>query len=215
MIYAVTGKPGKGKSYWFARNYEKWLSKGIDVYSLTTVYEKNLKIKAKHPGTLYKFRGLDDFRKIHDGIVVLDEAGSFFEAREWAKFSPDDRVKFQQHRKMELDIYLGVQSFTRLDSSIRDLTAQVIEIDCFPGSSREKRRKPWFFWTKSFDPENIDLKKRKSYDFSIYPFDIRIGRSFDSKEFVNLREQNMEMLPTMKDYISALNAGILLTSPTI
>jgi len=206
MIYTVTGRPGMGKSYWFVRSIERWLSKGIDVYSIIDIDETKLRV-GKKPGTLFAFAGLHDFRYISNGIVVLDEAGAFFEAREWSKFSPDDRVKFQQHRKMQLDIYLGVQSFTRLDTSIRQLTTTVIECASFPSSSREHRRTPLFFWTKDYDPDDVDLKKRKSHGFSIYGFDKRIASAYDTNQFVNLRDQTHKPFLTMRDKL--LGKGVI------
>lgn len=208
MIYCVTGKPGKGKSYWFVRRIERWLNKKIDVYSIIDIDETKLKLKKEH-GTLYTFSGLRDFRYIQNGIVVLDEAGAFFEAREWAKFSPDDRVKFQQHRKMELDIYLGVQAFSRLDTSIRQLVTEIIECDSFPGSSRENKRTPWFFWTRNFDPETVELKKRKSSGFEFYLFDKRIASAYDTKQFVNLHNQTAKPFLTMREKILKLRKGVI------
>jgi len=204
MIYAVTGKPGTGKSYYFVHEVKEFLERGVNVYSIIDIDESKLNLKPrwrKKLGTLFTFNGLQDFKYIFDGIVFLDEAGSFFEAREWAKFSPDDRQKFQQHRKMELDIYLGVQSFTRLDSSIRELTAEVIEANSFPKSSRKKRRTPWFFWYRTIDPEQVGLKKTGSNKVEFLRFDKKIAMAYDSKQFINLRSNPVKDFTLMKDKI--------------
>jgi len=210
MIYCVTGRPGKGKSYWFVAHVERWLNKGIDVYSIIDIDESKLKIKdrKKQPaGKLYSFSSLKDFRYINNGIVLLDEAGSFFEAREWAKFDAEDRVKFQQHRKMELDIYLGVQNFSRLDTSIRQLTAEVIEADSFPGSSREHRRTPWFFLYRTYDPADVELKTRKSHGLEWLKFDKRIASAYDTKQFINLRANPTARFTLMKEKLKKLKGG--------
>jgi len=211
MIYAVTGKPGRGKSYFMVSKIaKKILEKGIDVYSIIDIDEQLLQLKArrgKKLGRLYYFQSLEDFQYINDGIVLLDEAGSFFEAREWAKFSLEDRTKFQQHRKMELDIYLGVQDFSRLDTAIRQLTAEVIEINCWPRSSRENRKTPKLFWARTFDPKDIDLKTRKHLKLEFFLFDKIIASAYDSKQFINLHQKSTVHFQLMSDRIKKLKGG--------
>lgn len=213
MIYAITGRPGKGKSYYMVRLAKQLLESGIDVYSLIDIDETKLQLKPKNKqkklGNLFTFNGLKDFKYIFDGVVLLDEAGSFFEAREWAKFSPDDRVKFQQHRKQELDIYLGVQSFNRLDSSIRELTAEIIDSECFPSSSRRVRRTPWFFWYRTFDPEFYGLKKQHTKSVEFLRFNKQLASAYDSKQFVNLHAEPASKFTLMKDKIASLRKGVI------
>jgi hypothetical protein len=210
MIYAVTGRPGRGKSYYMVKLAKRFLEKGIDVYSLILINEKNLRLKprrGKKLGRLFYWSSLEDFQFINDGIVLLDEAGSFFEAREWAKFSLEDRVKFQQHRKMELDIYLGVQSFSRIDTAIRQLTAEVIELNCYPRSNRENRKTPMFFWARTFYPDDIDLKTRKGYNTQIFLFDKQLANAYNHKQFVNLRSVGTGKFLLMSEKIKQMKGG--------
>jgi len=121
MIYAMTGKPGSGKSYTAVRMVKNLLAKGIDVYANVVIDERIFwqKQKPKKSGNLYYWRSLQQFRYIENGVVIIDEAASYFEARNWVRFSIEDRIKFQQHRKQRLDIYLIAQSFGRIESSVR------------------------------------------------------------------------------------------------
>ena len=174
------------------------LEEGIDVYSNIKINEFTLNLHARRKhfwsaerhvlGHLYYWESLMQFKFIHNGIVILDEAGSYFEATEWAKFDPDDRLKFQQHRKQELDIYLGVQNFKRVTNVIRDLTVSAIELSSFPQSSRRHRRTPFIFMAREYKSDDIELKKRKSIGTSFYRFDKSVADSYSTKQFVNLRK---------------------------
>jgi len=207
MIYAIVGKPGAGKSYLLTRQCKFFLESGIDVYSNVEIDPSKLDLKPVRAhwystdrvrlGRLYYWQSLEDFRYITNGIVLLDEAGAYFEPREWAKFSIEDRVKFQQHRKQRLDIYLTVQSFGRVDAIIRQLTAVVFEVKKY-GS---------LFVVREFSPDDIDLKTRKTLKVKMYLFDKKIADSYDTYATVNLREKSVKHFPLMLDHIKSLKGG--------
>lgn len=180
MIYSIVGRPGEGKSFFAVSLIRKFLESGIDVYINILVDESSLKLKSKRPGTLYYWKSLSQFRYVENGVVIIDEAASYFEARNWSKFSVDDKVKFQQHRKEKLDIYVISQSFSRIESSIRQLVAYVYEMKKFslPGIT--------FFRAHTFVPEEIDLKTRKSLGTKYISFDQKVANAYDTYEKVNL-----------------------------
>lgn len=192
MIYAITGKPGAGKSFQLVRLAKKFLEKGLDVYSNVLIDETKLQLKKrKKKGNLYYWDSLAEFRYIHNGIVLFDEAGAFFEPREWAKFSPQDRVKFQQHRKQKLDIYLTVQDFSRVDAIVRQLTNVVYVIKNI-GSK--------IFIVRGFHPEDYDLKKRKSLGTSIFFFDKAVANAYDTFQMVNVTQRNEKEFRPMSSF---------------
>jgi len=184
MIYAIVGKPGTGKSYTLVRVAKEFLSKGVDVYSNVVIDEKLLNLKPKKSffgkiqelGKLYYWTSLEQFRFIHNGIVLLDEAGAYFEPREWAKFTLEDRVKFQQHRKQKLDIYLTVQNFSRVDAVIRQLTNYVIE--CHKIGP--------LFLQRTYAPEDMDLKKRKGMGTKMFLFNAKLASAYDTYAMINI-----------------------------
>jgi len=194
MIYAIVGKPGSGKSYYLVRQCKKLLEQGVDVYSnvIIDIKKMNLKKKKNNLGTCYYWSSLQQFRYINNGVVLLDEAGAYFEPREWAKFSIEDRVKFQQHRKQKLDIYLTVQNFGRVDAVIRQLTNHVTEIKKFYG----------IFIARSYDPMDIDLKTRKPNGFSVYLFDQKLADCYDTFQMVNLKEHTPFHFKPMESFFS-------------
>jgi len=207
MIYAVVGKPGKGKSYFLARKSKEFLEQGIDVYSNIEIDETKLLLKHKRKlwtqkiipfGKLYFWQSLEDFRFIiGPAIVLLDEAGAYFEPREWAKFSIEDRVKFQQHRKQKLDIYLTVQSFGRVDNVIRQLTATIFQVNKFGK----------LFIVNKFEPEEIELKKRTSKGTEFFFFNKNIASAYDTYATVNLREKPVKTFPLMIDRLYPKREG--------
>lgn len=199
MIYAIVGKPGSGKSYLLVKLAKEFLEKGIDVYSnvLIDVNKLNLKPKKRWMfsdrtflGKCYFWDSLSQFRFISNGVVLFDEAGAYFEPREWAKFNPQDRVKFQQHRKQKLDIYLAVQNFSRVDAVIRQLTNIVYEVHKFFG----------LFWYGQYDPDEIDLKKRKCFGRTFYFFDKKLANCYDTFQMVNLKEKSEYNFKLMTDF---------------
>lgn len=204
MIYSIVGKPGSGKSYMLVRLAKYFLQQGIDVYSNIILDVEAMKLKAHKPlfrkskqlGRCYYWQSLQQFRHIHNGIVLLDEAGAYFESREWSKFSVEDRVKFQQHRKQKLDIYLTVQNFARVESTVRQLTNFVYEV----------RRFGNLFIRKTYVPEEMELKTKKSLGTSFYLFDINLARCYDTYEMVNLKTTEYAFKP-MSDFFVHRIAG--------
>ena len=124
MIYAIVGKPGAGKSMCLTRMVRRWLNAGINVYTNLPIDERLWTLRPKH-GKLFYLQDIDEFRDVNDGIIAIDELNFYFEARDWAKLQPEDRMKFQRHRHEQLDIFYTVQSFQRADVVIRQLTHEV------------------------------------------------------------------------------------------
>jgi len=206
MIYAITGKPGAGKSYFLVNLAKKFLEKGVNVYSNIKIDIDNLVRPRKTifgkiivPGTCYYWNSLADFRYIENGIVLLDEASAYFEAREWSKFSVEDRVKFQQHRKMQLTIYLTVQNFSRIDSSIRQLCAYAIEVNHIGK----------LYYMKKFEPEEIHLAKRKNLGLTFMWFNKKTADCYDTNEFINLRYSSEFKFKKMTEIISENRKGVI------
>lgn len=120
MIQIVMGKPGAGKSTYLAYKSAKAMKEGRNVYS-------NVFIDGA-----YKFN-IQDLGKynIESALVIIDEAGFEFNARDFKKFTGDLYRFFTMHRHYDLDIILAVQFWDRLDIVIRELTQQITVIKPF------------------------------------------------------------------------------------
>jgi len=196
MLSAIVGKPGYGKTYTGVRYIEKWLNEGIDVYSNVVIDETYYKLRKsteKKPlGRLYYWNDITNFIDIHSGIVFADEFGSYFDSRDYTKFPPEVRVKFQQYRKDRLDIYYTVQSFGRTDLIVRQLTNTVIECNHLGK----------LFWTKEYqDVEGYEKGENVGTLAIPHFFNERIARAYDTYQEVNKRVKKDAEFTLMKDLL--------------
>lgn len=79
------------------------------------------------------------------GRIVADEGQRYFNSRQWALLSPDTEIKLQQHGKEDLDLWLTVQNFNRLDVTLRTLVEQIYVITMVSGDPNNKSE-PWYKW---------------------------------------------------------------------
>lgn len=195
MIYAITGKPGSGKTYFILRLIKKYLQDGRDCFCNLKIDETFLDLKPKKSsffifgkrkpkelGKLYYWDDLTKFRKVHSGVIFMDEGASYFNSRKWSSMSDEDLVKFQQHRHDGLDIIYSSQNFDMVDKVIRQLTNFVYICHSFGPNSKTT----WFFWSNLFDPEYVNNKEKKSsYKRQIYFFNQRLANAYDSWNLTN------------------------------
>lgn len=118
MISIVMGKPGAGKSTWLAYTAYKYMKKGIPVWSnvqITGAYKIDLK------------NDLNTYQ-IENGLLVIDEAGFEFNARNFKSFSDKLYRFFTMHRHYNIDVILAVQFWDRLDIVLRELVQRIIVV---------------------------------------------------------------------------------------
>lgn len=184
MIYGITGKAGSGKTYFMIRLCKKFLEQGRDVFINVKVDEKELNLKEHKNifghtnglGKLYYWNNLKQFRKVHSGIILMDEAGAYFNARKWSQVDEEDLVKFQQHRKDGLEIIYSSQNFDFVDKVIRQLT-NMIYICHKIGN---------LFYTGLYEPEYVNNKeKKRCYGRQFYFLDPQLCKAYDTYQYVN------------------------------
>lgn len=138
-ITAHTGRPGTGKTYNSVREILKLLDKGFLVWSNIWIdwngYEEKktwwkkvlMKIKIKKEWKIYPasnlryWKKLEDLWSIEQGIIFMDEAHVYINARRWKDMPEEMERKLAQHRKDGLHIICTVQSVNRLDTIFREL----------------------------------------------------------------------------------------------
>lgn len=119
MIIAFTGMPGSGKTLALVRRAEVAIKQGRKVFA-------NFPLK----GT-YQI-DLDDictYRFPEDCVVLIDEAGRWFNSRKWADLPSEVFDLFTMHRHVQMDMYIAVQSFARIDKSLREVVELVYWAD--------------------------------------------------------------------------------------
>lgn len=114
-IEIVMGRPGIGKTTYLALRARQAIKKGIKVYS-------NVPIAG-----CYKFSIKNDMMvyNVENALVVIDEAGKEFNAREFRKFTMKMYEFFTLHRHYKLRVVLAVQFWDRLDIVIRELVQKI------------------------------------------------------------------------------------------
>ena len=108
------GVPGGGKT-----TIAAWITKG-DLKHKIPVYS-NVPIKGA-----YEIEKADiGVFNIHDGRLILDEAGIDFNNRSWKSLTKEQIEWFKKHRHFGVDIAIFSQSFDDCDVTLRRLATQL------------------------------------------------------------------------------------------
>lgn len=111
MIIAYTGMPGGGKTYALVWRAMQALKEGRTVFA-------NFPLKGCYQITL---DDICNYRFPEDCVVLIDEAGRWFNSRAWKDLPPEVFDLFTMHRHVRMDLYIAVQSFARVDKSLREV----------------------------------------------------------------------------------------------
>jgi len=135
---------------------------------IASAESKNVPIK--------RWRNLDDLMALGGNIdVIIDEVGTFFDARFWADLSIEVRSWVAQCAKSGIQIYGGAQDFVQIDVSFRRLVNELYHITKIVGSPRPAVTRPpvasiWGLCSmKRLDPRNYDEKNPVNINFMKIP----------------------------------------------
>ncbi len=123
MVIAFTGKPGSGKTLSAVKYIYKDHRKTIFTNIKLQVPGKNvIQISPSN---------VQDLKKLHDGIVFIDEANFVFSSRFWSRI-PKDLIQFwAMHRKRGVDLILTSHSLKRIDIVLRELVSYDVRCKVF------------------------------------------------------------------------------------
>ena len=153
MISFVMGLPGAGKTTFLTWACIRALAdKSLDVGHFS--YKRPLG-DVRHYKRVFSNIPIDGTYKLDfemlgkyeydDSLLVIDEAGSLADSRNWKAFDNDLRDFINMHRHYQCDIIICSQSFD-IDKKIRDRVAQVFYLDKFGAFTRIRPlKKDWHF----------------------------------------------------------------------
>ena len=115
MVIAFTGKPGSGKTLSAVRYILKDKRK--------TVYT-NVKLEIPGKNVIQILpSNVQELKKLHDGIVFIDEANFVFSSRFWSRIPKDLIAFWGMHRKRGVDLVITSHSLKRVDVILRELVS--------------------------------------------------------------------------------------------
>lgn len=119
-------------------------------------------------------------------VVLLDEAGVLFSAREWQRFPPELGYLIAQGRRLRVDLVYTSQFIDQVDKILREMTEVAHKVRAWPAPTvlgRETGRRPLIMWTSTYRPSAVDqAEKRLGRSFMWYRQ--RRERDYDTDEFV-------------------------------
>lgn len=113
-LYLVFGKKGSGKSTYLCKIALRYLKKGWLVYT-------NMADMAIDNVRLIQIEHIGDFVPERNSVLLLDEVGIIWDARDYRNFKPSVRDFFKYQRHYKVICYMASQTFD-VDKKIRDLT---------------------------------------------------------------------------------------------
>jgi hypothetical protein len=131
-VYAITGELGTGKSLLCVSKIREALLQGRRVATNLDLKLEHL-VGAKRPRDVLRLPdfpkredldalgiGCDSYDEKRFGLIVLDEAATFLNARDYRQDGRSDVIKWLLHsRKLRWDVFLIIQDLGMLDKQVR------------------------------------------------------------------------------------------------
>lgn len=137
-FWEIIAPPGTGKTTLAANITRKALNEKKKVYSNVPI-RGAIRIKVKEDLGKYD---------IHDAKIIIDEAGSDLNNRNWARNLTNDCVEYiKKHRHYNIDMYCFSQAPNDMDNKFRDLVTKMYLLNksfipfCIYAQSLRKRMK--------------------------------------------------------------------------
>lgn len=135
----------------------------------SAAFEHYYTVELGMPKIIY-WTHLDELIKLKHCDVIIDEIGTYFDARLWTDLSLDVRRWLQMGAKAGIEIYGSAQDFAQIDKAFRRLVNHLFHIRKLIGSPRPSNTKPPItrIWgvcmVTELDPQGYDEEKKKMKD---------------------------------------------------
>lgn len=188
MIIGFTGMPGAGKTYAVVARAHKAMKQGRMVFS-------NVYIEGTYKIT---FEDLITYRFPEGSLVIIDEAGRWFNSQKWKDLPDAVFDLFTMHRHLQMDLYICMQSFARVDKSLRE----VIELTYW---AKNHPLLPFHKYEGFYDLEKVG-SMRKEHDVQFFLWKSRKIRGLYNTHSMKNQFSHLESMPLneweVKKYIS-------------
>lgn len=141
MIQAIVGYQGSGKTFRLVWEAHRAIKRGYKVFT-------NVRIKGTYQLT---WDDLVNYTFPPGSVVLIDEAGRYFNSRKWSQLPDAVFDLFTLERHLRLTLIIAVQNFNRIDKSLRE----VIELVWW---ARNIPMMPFFMYEGYYDVEHVGLK---------------------------------------------------------
>ena len=232
MLYAVTGRPGEGKSCFAVQHLIlKELEEGNRaIYTNIWLHRGKIKHYFKKLGVKVDLKRLhyleeDQLRRFwsfseKNSLMVLDEVGEFFNTAAWRELQKDpewDPASYARlHRKVGHETYLIVQDLNHIYKQFRDLIGEHIQLVNLNFRKVFGFRLPKIFVAKHFD--QIDPKKcikSHTYKYSMEIFNLydttqtyEVNSGVRTGEQKKYKETKLKKQSRLKRFIKAFTNGL-------
>jgi len=146
------GPESAGKSLVLARRTRKIVDRNAKWQQVTGVerpivsnlhYSESFRARALSKGVMIQqWKNLDELVGRRDCDIIIDEIGTYFDARLWTDLSLDVRRWIAQAAKLGVDIYGTAQSYAQVDPSFRRLVGELYLVRKIMGSGRPTPSRP-------------------------------------------------------------------------
>jgi len=130
------------------------------------------------------WQNLDDLIKYDNADIIIDEVGTYFDARLWSDLSLDVRRWLTQGAKTGIEIYGSAQDFAQIDLAFRRLVNNLYHITKLVGSARPSPTKPpvkriWGLCSmRELNPREYKEDKKSFDKTSLFPSFFFIEREY-------------------------------------
>jgi len=130
------------------------------------------------------WKNLDELIEYRDADIIIDEVGTYFDARLWADLSLDVRRWLTQGAKTGIEIYGSAQDFAQVDLAFRRLVNHLYHITKLFGSGRPSPTKPpvkriWGVCSmRELNPREYKEDKKSFDKTSVFPTFFLIERRY-------------------------------------
>lgn len=201
-VIAIVGRTGSGKTLFLTKIGLASLKRSQEVYS-------NYGLAGSYHLPFNLLGG------VYGSVVLIDEAGVWFNARKWQNFPEEIGLLLKQNRKLLGDVSLGssagffytAQSFTDVDKNLRSITDWVYTCFKFPFLRLFAYRR---FRPADFDDIGMVKQKAHSWGFGLYFGRKRYFRAYDTFALV---ERSPELRSLREELLAS--RALVLEQPTI